>query len=72
MIRELNKLIEIQITNSRNEQWANIFSKLPVGNKLFWKIFTLKCRKTQNCNNLYKNEKEKKTFEKLQALVEEV
>lgn len=38
IIRELNKLISIHIINDRNEQWANMLSKLPVGNKKFWKL----------------------------------
>lgn len=38
IIRELNKLITFHINNDRNRQFQNMLSKLPSGNKKFWRL----------------------------------
>lgn len=37
-VKQLNKLIEINVNKDRNENWNKFLSQLPIGSKRFWRI----------------------------------
>lgn len=38
IVKQLNKLIELNISKDRNDQWQSLLAKLPKGSKKFWRI----------------------------------
>lgn len=56
IVKQLNKLIDSNISKDRNDQWQSLLAKLPKGSKQFWRITkTFKGKQINRISSLHQN-----------------